>query len=237
MSDRAWIYTGHTGQNKWSAEWFTKTKGLVQAAFANGQRKTWCPCSRCDNWENRTEAEMGKHLQKSGFMPNYTTWTFHGESAQCDRAEVVRRRTDEHGTGMENMVQDLDDARDSDEEMEESAKAFNEMLESSKLSLHEHTELCQLDAISQIIALKAQFNLGRECYDVMMTVFRRFLPKVHVLPPNLYQSDKILVLLRCPMRRYMPVRKDVPYLGFKMRIELLSHLQVIQVCCGRQWYG
>ena len=98
MSDRAWMYTGHTGQNKWSAEWFTKTKGFVQAAFANGQRKTWCPCFRCGNWEKRTEAEMGKHLQKIGFEPDYTVWTFHGESAQRDRAEVDRRRTDEHGT-------------------------------------------------------------------------------------------------------------------------------------------
>ena len=62
---------------------------------------------------------MGKHLQKSGFTPDYTVWTFHGESAQCDRAEVDRRRTDEHGTGMENIVQGYDDARDSDEEMEE----------------------------------------------------------------------------------------------------------------------
>ena len=47
----------------------------------------------------------------------------------------------------------------------------NEMLESSKRPLHEHTELCQLDAISQVMALKARFNLGRECYDAMMTVF------------------------------------------------------------------
>ena len=198
MSDRAWMYTGHTGQNKWSTEWFTKTKGFVRAAFANGQRKTWCPCLRCGNWEKRTEAEMGKHLQKSGFTPDYTVWTFHGESAQRDRAEVDRRRTDEHGTGMENMVQDFDDARDSDEEMEESAKAFNEMLESSKRPLHEHTELCQLDAISQVMALKAQFNLGRECYDAMMTVFGRFLPKGHVMPANLYQSDKILRALKMP---------------------------------------
>ena len=108
-------------------------------------------------------------------------WKFHGESAQRDRAEVDHHRTDEHGTGMENMVQDYDDAWDPDDEMEESAKAFNEMLESSKLPLHEHTELCQLDAISQIMALKAQFNLDRECYDAMMTVFGHFLPKGHVL--------------------------------------------------------
>ena len=43
---------------------------------------------------------------------------------------MVRRHTDEHGTGMEDMVQDFDDAWGSDDEMEESAKAFNEMLES-----------------------------------------------------------------------------------------------------------
>ena len=91
---------------------------------------------------------MSKDLQKFGFTPDYTVWTFHGESAQCARAEVVCRRTDEHGTRMEDLVQDFDDARDSDDEMEESAKAFNEMLESSKRPLHDHTEVCQLDAIS-----------------------------------------------------------------------------------------
>ena len=114
---------------------------------------------------------------------------------------MVRHRTDEYGTRTADMVQDFDDARDSDEEMEESAKAFTEMLESSKHTLHEHTELRQLDAISQIMALKAQFNLGRECYDAMMTVFERFLPKGHVLPPNLYKSDKILHALKMPYEK------------------------------------
>ena len=44
--------------------------------------------------------------QKWGFTPNYTVWTFHGESDQRARAEVIRRRTDEHGTEIEDMVQD-----------------------------------------------------------------------------------------------------------------------------------
>ena len=90
---------------------------------------------------------MDKHLQKSGFMPGYTMWRFHGESAQRARAEAIHCRTDEHGTRMQDVVQDFDDAWYSNDEMEESAKAFNEMLESSKHPLHEHTELCQLDAI------------------------------------------------------------------------------------------
>ena len=47
------------------------------------------------------------------FMLDYTVWTFHGESAQRTSAEVVRRRTNENGTGIEDMVPDFDDAWDS----------------------------------------------------------------------------------------------------------------------------
>ena len=118
MSDRAWMYTGYTSQYVWTEEWLTKTKGFVRAAFANGQKFSWRPCVRCDNYNQRDELEMSKHLQKFGFAPGYTVWTLHGESAQHARAEVVRRRTDEYGTGTTDMVQDFDDARESDEEIE-----------------------------------------------------------------------------------------------------------------------
>ena len=119
MTDRAWMYTGHTSQKDMTIEWLTKTKGFLRAAFANNQSTTWCPRAGCNNWHKRTEDEMGKHLQKWGFTPDYTVWTFHGESAQRARAEVLHRCTDEHGTGMQDMVQDFDDARESDAEMEE----------------------------------------------------------------------------------------------------------------------
>ena len=111
---------------------------------------------------------------------------------------MVRQRTDEYGTRIEDMVQDFNDGRDEDDEMEESAKAFDEMLESPKHPLHAHTELCQLDANAQGMVLKTQFNLGRECYDAIMTLFGRFLPKDHVMHANLYQSDKILKVLKMP---------------------------------------
>jgi uncharacterized protein YuzB (UPF0349 family) len=51
------------------------------------------------------------------------------------------------------------------------------------------------------MALKAQFNLGRECYDAMMTLFGCFLPKGNVMPANLYQSDKILCVLKMPYEK------------------------------------
>lgn len=97
---------------------------LSATTFHRGQRVKWVNTSR------------------SRVTPDYTVWTFHGESVQHIRADVVRRRIDEHGTGVEDIVQDFDDARDSDDKMKESAKAFNEMSESSKRHLHVHTELC-----------------------------------------------------------------------------------------------
>ena len=51
------------------------------------------------------------------------------------------------------------------------------------------------------MALNAQFNLGIECYDAMMTLFGRFLPKGHVMPANLYQSVKILRVLNMPYEK------------------------------------
>ena len=201
-------------------------------------KKHGAPVLTATTIKRQTEVVMGKHLQRRGFTPNYTVWTFHGESDQRTRAEVIRRRTDEHGTGIEDMVQDFDDARDSDDEMEESAKAFYEMLESSKRPLHEHTELCQLDAIAQVMALKAQFNLGRECYDAMMTYLDAFYPKAMYMPANLYQSDKILRVLKMPYEKIHACENGCAL--FRMEyaaLGLLSHLQFFQVYCGRQRYG
>src|SRR4051812_20429729 len=41
--DRAWMYTGRPNQKEITNEWAMKTKEFLRAAFANGQRKSWCP--------------------------------------------------------------------------------------------------------------------------------------------------------------------------------------------------
>ena len=148
MNDRAWMCTGHPSQKDMTEEWLTKTEDFLEVAFSAGQPKTWCPCTRCKNYSWQTKDVMGKHLQMRGFMPDYTLWSFHGESAQRDRHEVVRQRIEDCGTGIEDMVDDFNDARHEDDELEETVKAFYAMLESSKLPLHGHTKLCQLDAIA-----------------------------------------------------------------------------------------
>ena len=82
-----------------TTEWVTKTNEFVEAAFARGQRKSWCPCMKCDNGREQARKTMCRHLQKHGFKRGYTRWTLHGEPERS-REEVVRRRTDNNGTGL-----------------------------------------------------------------------------------------------------------------------------------------
>mgnify|MGYP005816503213 CR=1 FL=1 len=43
--------------------------------------------------------------------------------------------------------------------------------------------------------------MGGECYDAIVSLFGRFLPKGHIMPANLYQSDKILHVLKMPYEK------------------------------------
>ena len=159
MDDREWMYTGHPSQVGMTAEWVDKTNKFIEATFASGKRKIWCPCLQCKNYKEQTKKMMSLHLQKHGFKPGYKRWTFHGETERS-REEVVRRHTDDDSTGIDVMVADFNDARDagSYEEPEESARAFLEMLNSSQQPLHDYTDQRQLDAIRS-----EERRVGKEC--------------------------------------------------------------------------
>jgi uncharacterized protein YifN (PemK superfamily) len=72
------MYAGRPSEGMFSPEWIEKTDAFIELAFAKvkGAPTTWCPCSRCQNTRKKTKAEMGKHLWKYGFTPNYTRWVY-----------------------------------------------------------------------------------------------------------------------------------------------------------------
>ena len=73
-------------------EWMNKTDAFLNSAFgkaAKGHCLVLCSCSKCGNRRRVNEMEMGKHLVKNGFTPDYTRWVHHGEAHHM-REEVVR---------------------------------------------------------------------------------------------------------------------------------------------------
>lgn len=48
------------------------------------------------------------------------------------------------------------------------------------------------------MAVKSQFAMSREAFDIMLIVFGSLLPDSHILPKNMYEAKKFLGALKMP---------------------------------------
>jgi hypothetical protein len=159
-----------------------------------------CPCSRCGNKKRKIKRLLGEDLIKYGFTANYTRFIHHGEADRI-REEVVRQRLEDYDGdgGVADWMDDIQQARFGEgleEKPEESAKVSYDMLSSAQKPLHEKTTVLPLDAIGHIMGLKSQFSMSQDNFDGMLVVFGSLLPKDHILPKNLYESQKLLRALK-----------------------------------------
>jgi hypothetical protein len=71
-----------------------------------------------------------------------------------------------------------------EEEPEPTTQAFFDMLTTSNKPLHGHAQVSQLDAITRLIAVKAQFSTSIACFDAFLTVNATLLPDGYKLLPQ-----------------------------------------------------
>jgi len=204
MDDREWMYTGRTSQIDFTSEWMMKTNDFLELAFgecAKGSILVLCPHDICANRKKKNNVDMGKHLLKNGFVPNYTRWVYHGEAHRL-REEVVRPCVEhfDAGAGVADMLDDFHEAQyaegRTEVEMEATTKAFYEMMSSAQKPLHEHTTVSQLYAIGRLMGFKSECSMSREHFDGLLTVIGSLLPDGHILPKSMYDSQKLLCALK-----------------------------------------
>jgi len=70
------------------------------------------------------------------------------------------------------------------------------MLAAAQQPLHGHSKVSQLDAIGRLMAVKSQFTLSRDTFDVMLQVIGSLLPEGHILPKSMYEAQKLLRALK-----------------------------------------
>jgi hypothetical protein len=133
------MYTGWTTKRK-SNEWVRGTNNFLEQAFglaAQGLDRTLCPCKECKNQKRKVQREVYKDLFKYGFVKNYKRWIFHGEAKARIREEEVRAHLEEYDGDvvLADMVVDYNEAHGNEglmeEDPEETAKAFYEMMSSA----------------------------------------------------------------------------------------------------------
>jgi hypothetical protein len=88
------------------------------------------------------------------------------------------------------------------EEPEPTAKAFLDMMASAKRPLYEGAKISQLDAISQVLADKAQHDNTRACFEAHLKTYGNMLPEGHCLPKSMYEAKKILNALKMDYVKY-----------------------------------
>ena len=72
------------------------------------------------------------------------------------------------------------------------------MLATTQQPLHGHTKVSQLDAIGRLMAMKSQFTLSRDAFDVMLQIIDIMLTEGHILPKSMYETQKLLRALKMP---------------------------------------
>nr|XP_020159405.1 uncharacterized protein LOC109744661 [Aegilops tauschii subsp. strangulata] len=78
--------------------------------------------------------------------------------------------------------------------LEETAKAFLDILASSRKPLYEGAKLSMLDAMSQLMAVKAEYGCSRG-FEAFLGVWANSLPEGHELPKTMYAMKKIMKTL------------------------------------------
>ena len=200
MANRDWMYTGFARKDE---DWVRGTSNFLDQAFgpaARGSIRMPCPCRSCKNSKRKIKDEIWKDLYRNGYVEDYKTWIFHGEKARIReevRAELEKFDGD---AGVDDMIVDFNEARGNErlveEDPEETAKAFYEMMESAKKPLHKYTTLSQLECMGRLMGLKSQLNMSREGFNLMLQIFGEMLPEGHELPKNEYTSQKLLRALK-----------------------------------------
>jgi hypothetical protein len=109
------MYTGRRSQTDFTNEWMNNTNDFLNRAFgkaAKGHCLVLCPCTKCANRRRVNQVDMGKHLVKHGFTPDYTRWVHHGEAHRM-REKLVRPRLEAYDddVGVADMLDDVHQAQ------------------------------------------------------------------------------------------------------------------------------
>ena len=205
MADNQWMYSGFIRRNRVTSEWIAKTDVYLKEIFRRPMRIIPpCPCARCARRHRRNQTDMSEHLRTHGYMPNFDMPPINIAEQDRGREEVMRQRIDGYeDDGVRDMLDDVIVAETANatpsenepEEPEATAKAFLEVLASSKKPLYAGAKISQLDAISQLIAVKAEYGCSQKCFEAFLGVWANSLPEGHELPKSMYDTKKIMKAL------------------------------------------
>jgi hypothetical protein len=71
-------------------------------------------------------------------------------------------------------------------------KKFFDLLKAAEEPLHEHTKVCILAFVTQLMANKSKFVFSNNCYNELLILISEVFPPNHKMSKDVYQCGKLL---------------------------------------------
>lgn len=202
--ERSWMYNRVDG-------------GLLRTEFVNGvqefiefatqhqvhkdSNQIRCPCQKCNNRRFLDVETVREHLYRRGFCHSYFEWICHGEN-NISQPLVEQSNpyqdmiVDAFGSLHENLNHNAGD--EVEEEPNDEAKKFFDLLKASKDPLYEGSNMSVLEMAARITALKCEYNLPHRCVDAFASLVNEAIPNNNLMSRTFYDTKKVLKGLQLP---------------------------------------
>ncbi|XP_068502114.1 uncharacterized protein [Phaseolus vulgaris] len=184
---------------------------ISQEKFQEQGEMLRCPCIKCSCKVFKYVDQVGWDLYQEGFMPNYYWWTNHGEElpqsppmdvasscyGTCEQREELGRFhqmvMDHVGPSNAHCMQP--ESVIGSEYMEENpdleTRNFFNMLAAAQAPLWEGCENhSELSASLEALSLKSDYNMSEGCFNRMVQLMGKTMPKDHRMVNNFFQAKK-----------------------------------------------
>ncbi|XP_017972836.1 PREDICTED: uncharacterized protein LOC108661342 [Theobroma cacao] len=224
------------------------------------KNKIRCPCTRSSNNKFLDKDKVTEHLLNRGFTRAYTIWSLHGEdrvgqsSRSRSRVEPSLRfegdaafrepiYEDEIENPYTRMVRDVmrpevtfnhgseNESSFVEEDPNPNASSFYSLLSNVEEPLWVGcTKHTTLSAVSQLLNVKAEYNLSESCFDQLLEIIKNMLPSDENLLIDFYRMKKKVAKLGFGYIKIDACKNNC--MLFYERLATFEHCQV----CGHPRY-
>ncbi|XP_074362218.1 uncharacterized protein LOC141702437 [Apium graveolens] len=199
--DRSWMSHRDNGRGGLFDEYKRGVDSFVEFAqrikYSDGN--ILCPCNECKNLLWKTEDELKMHLNRFGIIESYTRWYFHGEKSDFHNHYSMRtNKNDEDDVYdafemLRNLGEEQNEIEDMEEEPNEEASQFYNMLNQTSVPLSpNHEKDSKLSFVIKLLHFKNRHHCSQKGFDELLELIGSVLPDKHTLPKK-YSEVKNMV--------------------------------------------
>ncbi|KAG9447260.1 hypothetical protein H6P81_013388 [Aristolochia fimbriata] len=204
-------------------EFAMQKKGIV------GDGKMLCPCAQCENKFHLDVKTIEYHIVVEGFVNRYTVWYFHGEPRE--QFEAVEPSQNRNEVEMREMLQDafFQEMRGDNVQISSDSyfTKFEEIMEDARRPLYNSCEnYSKLSFMVHMFQLKCLHKWSNKSFLDVFALFKNVLPKGNTIPPNWYESKKMMSDLGLDYKKIHACPNDC--------ILLINEFETLNYCpkCG-----